>query len=162
MPDIITHGSHFETRVFSLSLCPLSLVLSLSRSPNLPRCPCVLVAPNSSECLCHDPCHETYIIPSPLPPRLCSSLILLPAGHYRLSLCVSFLISLWTRACVSCSYYPVTDLVFFANHENNKNANENLSFECRWGNTRDVQNYTLSESTSLWVAWMTTWLIGLD
>lgn len=30
MPDIITHSSHFETRVFSLSLCPLSLVLSLS------------------------------------------------------------------------------------------------------------------------------------
>lgn len=66
------------------------------------------------------------------------SLILLAAGHYRLSLCVSFLISLWTCACVS-SYYPVTDLVLFGNHKNNKNANESLSFECRWENTRDEQ-----------------------
>jgi len=52
-------------------LFPLSLSLisrSLSLASNLPRCPCVLVAPNSSECLCHDPCHKTYIIPSPLPP----------------------------------------------------------------------------------------------
>lgn len=151
MPDIITAGSHFETRVFfpPLSLSLISLSLSLSSAPNLPRCPCVLVAPYSSECLCHDPCHETYIIPSPLPPRPRSSLILLPAGHYRLSLCVSSLISLCARACMSCLCYPVTDLVLFANHKNNKNANENLSFECRWGNTRDVQNHTLSEATSL-------------
>lgn len=29
MPDIITASSHFETRVFSLALCPLSRFLSL-------------------------------------------------------------------------------------------------------------------------------------
>lgn len=138
--------SLWDKGLFPRSLCPLSRFLSLLLTYQGVRVSLWLLTPASVSVTIPVMKHTS----SPLPFLLGS----VPPSFYWLpviiaSPSVSSLISLWTRACMSCLCYPVTDLVLFANHKNNKNANKSLSFECRWWNTRDVQNYTLSESTSL-------------